>query len=101
MKHGPGLRVLLNETMVTRRQDCNPTYLPKQKRALRRGLAKRNMNCARYFILDALMRSELTSKERFQMRKMYNILNNSLFEFQQGTAKLGYKQKLVKTEDQI
>ena len=47
------------------------------------------------------MRSELTTKERFQMRKMYNILNNSLVEFQRGTAKLGYKQKLVKTKDQI
>lgn len=101
MKHGPGLRVLLNEMRIETNQDCNPTHLSRQKRALRRGLAKRNIICARHFIVDALMRSELTTKERFQMRKMYNILNNSLVEFQRGTAKLGYKQKLVKTKDQI
>lgn len=101
MKHGPGLRTLLGEMIVERNQDHNPTYLPKQKRVLRRGLAKRNMICARHFILDSLMRSELTRKERFQTRKMYNILNSCLSEFQQGTAKLGYKQKKIKTEDQI
>lgn len=101
MKHGPGFRTLFGQMIVETNQDRNPTYLPKQKRVLRRGLAKRNMICARHFILDSLMRSELTSKERFQIKKMYNILNSCLYEFQQGTAKLGYKQKKIKTEDQI
>lgn len=75
--------------------------LSKCRRAWHRGLAKGNVIRAKIAINNALMHGELSFVERKNLRKIVNLLNATLSNYDVQGKELGFKSKMFDIKDKI